>query len=141
MIEDQTLPIYDYNYLALRDRLKTKGITVSATTITKRAKELGCYQPHHKHKVHDREVITATIGALVQHDASTHRWSPFAEEKWTLITSLDDYSRKLLFADFVHARDFLGPYSGRPGCHTDLWTSFELLCGQFTCFPFRPEPG
>ena len=100
LIEDQTLPIYNYNYLALRDRLKTKGITVSATTITKRAKELGCYQPHHKHKVHDREVITTTIGALVQHDASTHRWSPFAEEKWTLITSLDDYSRKLLFADF-----------------------------------------
>jgi hypothetical protein len=45
-------------------------------------------------------VITTTIGALMQHDASTHRWSPFAEEKWTLITSLDDYSHKLLFADF-----------------------------------------
>ncbi len=100
LIEDPDLPITNYNYLALRDRLKTKGFTVSATTITKRAKELGCYLPHHKHKVHDREVITTTIGALIQHDASTHRWSPFAEEKWTLITSLDDYSRKLLFADF-----------------------------------------
>lgn len=100
LIENPDLPIDNYNYLALRDRLKTKGITVSATTITKRAKELGCYLPHHKHKLHDREVITTTIGALVQHDASTHRWSPFAEEKWTLITSLDDYSRKLLFADF-----------------------------------------
>ncbi len=100
LIDNPDLPISNYNYLALRDRLKTNGITVSATTITKRAKELGCYQPHRKHKVHDREVITTTIGALVQHDASTHRWSPFAEEKWTLITSLDDYSRKLLFADF-----------------------------------------
>ncbi len=100
LIDDPDLPIDNYNYLAMRDRLKTKGITVSATTITKRAKELGCYLPHHKHKVHDREVITTTIGALVQHDASTHRWSPFAAEKWTLITSLDDYSRKLLFADF-----------------------------------------
>ncbi len=100
LIENPDMPIYSYNYLAMQDRLKTKGITVSATTITKRAKELGCYLPHRKHKVHDREVITATIGALVQHDASTHRWSPFAEEKWTLITSLDDYSRKLLFADF-----------------------------------------
>jgi hypothetical protein len=100
LIDDPDLPIYNYNYLAMRDRLKTKGITVSATTITKRAKELGCYLPHHKHKVHDREEITTTIGALVQHDASTHRWSPFAGEKWTLITSLDDYSRKLLFADF-----------------------------------------
>lgn len=100
LIDDPDLPITNYNYLALRDRLKTKGFTVSATTITKRAKQLGCYLPHHKHKVHDREVITTTIGALIQHDASTHRWSPFAEEKWTLITSLDDYSRKLLFADF-----------------------------------------
>ncbi|MFZ2095943.1 MAG: hypothetical protein WAV05_04820 [Anaerolineales bacterium] len=100
LIEDPELPITDYNYLALRDRLKTKGFTVSATTITKRAKELDCYLPHHKHKEHDREVITTTIGALIQHDASTHRWSPFAAEKWTLITSLDDYSRKLLFADF-----------------------------------------
>jgi hypothetical protein len=27
-------------------------------------------------------------------------WSPFAQEKWTLMTSIDDYSRKLLFADF-----------------------------------------
>jgi hypothetical protein len=27
-------------------------------------------------------------------------WSPFAQEKWYLITSIDDFSRKLLFADF-----------------------------------------
>lgn len=101
LVEDPQLPISGYNYLAMRDRLKKKGITVSATTITKRAKELDCYHPHRKHKVHDREVITAAIGALVQHDASTHRWSPFAEERWTLITSIDDYSRKLLYADFV----------------------------------------
>ena len=101
LVEDPELPISSYNYLAIRDRLKKKGITVSATTITKRAKELNCYQPHPRKKVHDREVITAAIGALVQHDASTHRWSPFSEGKWTLITSLDDYSRKLLYADFV----------------------------------------
>jgi hypothetical protein len=101
LVEDARLPISSYNYLAMRDRLKKRGFTVSATTITKRAKELDCYLPHRKHKVHDREVITAAIGALVQHDASTHLWSPFAKEKWTLITSLDDYSRKLLYADFV----------------------------------------
>jgi hypothetical protein len=101
LVENPELPISNYNYLAMRDRLKKRGVTVSATTITKRAKELDCYQPHRKHKIHDREVITTAIGALVQHDASTHLWSPFAEEKWTLITSLDDYSRKLLYADFV----------------------------------------
>jgi hypothetical protein len=100
-VENPELPITSYNYSAMRDRLEKQGLKVSATTITKRAKELGCYLPHPKKKAHDRQVITAAIGALVQHDASTHLWSPFAQEKWTLITSLDDYSRKLLYADFV----------------------------------------
>ena len=100
LVDDPQLPISDYNYAALRDRLKKKGVTVSATTITERAKHLDCYKPHPKGKVHDRQVVTAAIGALVQHDASIHLWSPFASEKWTLITSIDDYSRKLLFADF-----------------------------------------
>lgn len=93
-------PISDYNYAALRDRLKKKGIIVSATTITDRAKQLDCYHSHPKGKAHDRQVVTAAIGALIQHDASLHLWSPFASEKWTLITSIDDYSRQLLFADF-----------------------------------------
>jgi len=100
LVDDPQLPISDYNYSALRDRLKKKGISVSATTITDRAKQLDCYKPHRKGKAHDRQVVTAAIGALVQHDASLHLWSPFASEKWTLITSIDDYSRKLLFADF-----------------------------------------
>jgi hypothetical protein len=100
LVDDPQLPISDYNDSALRDRLKKKGVTVSATTITARAKRLDGYNPHPKGKAHDRHVVTAAIGALVQHDASLHLWSPFANEKWTLITSIDDYSRKLLFADF-----------------------------------------
>jgi len=70
-------------------------------TIITRAKQLDCYQAKRKHKTHEREVVTTAIGALVQHDASLHLWSPYATEKWTLITSIDDYSRMLLFADFV----------------------------------------
>jgi transposase len=101
LVEDKELPISSYNYSALRDRLKGKGIAVSLPTIIKRAKEQEAYQPKRKGKIHDREVVTTAIGALIQHDASTHLWSPFAKEKWTLITSIDDYSRKLLFADFV----------------------------------------
>lgn len=100
IVEDPDLPISGYNYTALRDRLQKKGIKVSVTTIIKRAKKLGCHKPRRKRKVHDREVLTASIGALVQHDASLHLWSPFAKEKWTLITSIDDFSRKILFADF-----------------------------------------
>ncbi len=100
IVEDKRLPISCYNYSALRDRLAKKRIEVSVTTIINRAKRLGCYKPRKKRKAHDREVSTASIGALVQHDASTHLWSPFAQEKWALITSIDDFSRKLLFADF-----------------------------------------
>jgi hypothetical protein len=101
LLDNPELPISNYNYSAIRDRLQKKGYAVSVNTIIQRAKGLGCYLPHPRKKVHDRQVVTAAIGALVQHDASTHRWSPFATEKWTLITSLDDYSRKLLYADFV----------------------------------------
>lgn len=100
LIEDPDLPIEEYNYSALRDRLRKKDIQVSVPTIIARAKRLDCYKSRHKSKVHDREVVTTAIGALVQHDASLHMWSPYAQEKWTLITSIDDYSRKLLFADF-----------------------------------------
>jgi hypothetical protein len=101
LVEDSRLPISGYNYSAVRDRLRNDGIGVSLTTIITRAKLLDCYQPRAKHKVHDRVVLTDAIGALIQHDASLHLWSPFASEKWSLITSIDDYSRKLLFADFV----------------------------------------
>jgi hypothetical protein len=101
LVENPELPISSYNYSALRDRLHKKGYSLSVNTIIQRAKKLGCYQTHPRKKVHDREVVTTAIGALVQHDASTHLWSPFASQKWTLITSLDDYSRKLLYADFV----------------------------------------
>ncbi|MFA4837739.1 MAG: hypothetical protein WC749_16950 [Dehalococcoidia bacterium] len=101
LIEDRRLPISDYNYSALRDRLAKKSIDVSVTTIIRRAKMMECYNPRRKGKAHDREVLTVSIGALVQHDASLHLWSPYAQEKWTLITSIDDFSRKLLFAEFV----------------------------------------
>jgi hypothetical protein len=100
LVEDRRLPISGYNYSALRDRLRKNNINVSVTTVIRRAKSMDCYKPHRKRKAHDREVLTASIGALVQHDASLHLWSPYAQEKWTLITSIDDFSRKLLFADF-----------------------------------------
>ena len=103
LIENPEIPISTYNYSALRDRLLKQDITVSVNTIIDRAKRLGCHKPRKKRKVHDREVLTSSVGALIQHDGSTHLWSPFTKEKWTLITSIDDYSRLLLFADFFPA--------------------------------------
>jgi hypothetical protein len=104
LIEDKEIPISSYNYAALTDRLKKMGINVSTTTIIKRAIQQGCYLPKKKKKDrHDREVITSATGDLIQHDASIHKWSPYAADKWTLITSLDDYSRMLMYADFVES--------------------------------------
>lgn len=104
LVEDQELPISSYNYAALTDRLKTLGVHVSTTTLIKRAIQQDCYLPKRKKKErHDREVITSAVGDLIQHDASLHKWSPYAAEKWTLITSLDDHSRMLMYADFVES--------------------------------------
>ena len=75
VVEDPDLPISGYNYSAMKDRLNEKGIQVSVTTILNRAKKLDCHKPRKKRKTHDREVITSSIGALIQHDASTHKWS------------------------------------------------------------------
>jgi len=100
LVEDITLPINTYNYSAIREQLIKKRVKVSLTTIINRAKGLDCYKNHPVKKVHDRQVVTTAIGTLIQHDASHHRWSPYAKEKWVLITSIDDFSRKLLFADF-----------------------------------------
>ena len=101
LIDDSSLPITTYNYSAIKDRLAKHDIKVALSTIIDRAKGLGCYQPHPKKKAHDREVVTTAVGALIQHDASHHKWSPYAGERWVLITSIDDFSRKILYADFL----------------------------------------
>lgn len=103
LVQNPNISITAYNYSAIRDNLKRKGINVSLPTIIRRAKEYGYYNPKKERRLHDREVITTAIGALIQHDASHHLWSPFAKEKWVLITSLDDYSRYLLYADLFEA--------------------------------------
>lgn len=45
-------------------------------------------------------MLTNYVGELLQHDTSHHLWSPFAENKWYLITTIDDHSRRLLYGDF-----------------------------------------
>jgi transposase len=146
LVDDPQLPITSYNYTALRDRLQKKKIRVSVPTIIQRAKQLECYKPQRKHKIHDRVVVTSAIGALIQHDASSHLWSPYASEKWTLITSIDDFSRLLLFADFVseegswahiQAAQRLMQAFGLPLCYDFLSKS----CRQFTRLSFCGRAG
>ena len=128
LIDDSTLPITSYNYAAIRDRLSKRDIRVSSPTIIARAKSLGCYQPHPKKKAHDREVVTTAVGALIHHDASHHEWSPYAGERWVLITSIDDFSRKLLYAELPRAGNHLGPHQGCRKRDAGLRNPAALLC-------------
>ncbi len=103
LIEDKEIPITFYNYSYIKDQIyQTYGQKVSLPTIIKRAKKEGFYTSRHrKKKLHDREVLTNYVGELIQHDSSHHKFSPYADKKWYLITSLDDYSRLLLYAKLV----------------------------------------
>lgn len=100
LILNKDIPIRFYNYSAVRDDLLQKhNVKVSVPTIITRAKAAGFYIPKPEKKVHDREVITNFAGEIIQHDSSLHLWSPFMDRKMYLITSIDDYSRFLLYAE------------------------------------------
>src|SRR4030043_330401 len=99
IIQNQEIPLKSYNYSYIKDRLRrTYHQKVSLPTIIDRAKKHGFYLKKPKKTAHDREVLTHYIGELIQHDASHHLWAPASREKWYLITSLDDYSRFMLYA-------------------------------------------
>jgi hypothetical protein len=101
IIDDPAVPTDTYNYSYVRQQLaKQYGETVSVPTIIARAKNKGYWKGRPPKKLHDREVITNYTGELIQHDASHHLFAPDARRKWCLTTSLDDFSRAILYADF-----------------------------------------
>ena len=109
-ITNPAMPILFYNYAAIRDAVEEQtGHALSAQTVVNYAKKWGFYTERPKKAGHTREVLTDSVGMLLQHDASLHQWSPYAlrpdgkPEKWSLITTLDDHSRMLLYAGlFAH---------------------------------------
>jgi hypothetical protein len=99
LIEDKDVPLRCYHYSYIQDRLQREyKQEVSLPTIIDRAKKNALYLKKPKRTAHDREVLTNYTGELIQHDSSHHLWAPNAGEKWYLITSLDDYSRYILYA-------------------------------------------
>src|SRR3989338_5589086 len=101
IIDNPHVTTKQYNYSYIRNILQRDyGQTASVPTIIARAKEHDYWKPKPPKKIHDREVITNFAGELIQHDSSFHLWAPDGNAKWYLITSLDDYSRALLYADF-----------------------------------------
>ena len=102
IIQNKDIPLKSYNYSYIRDRLRGRyHQKVSLPTIIDRAKKHGFYLKKPKRSSHDREVLTRYAGELIQHDSSFHLWAPAAKEKWYLITSLDDYSRFILYAALI----------------------------------------
>jgi len=102
LIADTEVPLRSYNYSYIKDRLMSNyGQKVSVPTIIDRAKRGGFYLKRPKRKAHDREVLTNYVGELIQHDSSNHKWSPYADKKWYLITSIDDCSRYLLYYKLI----------------------------------------
>ena len=101
-IDNKDMPIWSYNYSFIKNEIERLKQKVSLSTIINKAKKFGFYiGKAKKKKAHDREVITNNTGELIQHDSSYHLWSPYAKSKWWLITSIDDYSRFILFAMLV----------------------------------------
>ncbi|MCK4836237.1 MAG: hypothetical protein KAT17_06355, partial [Candidatus Aminicenantes bacterium] len=102
MIDNKEIPLRSYNYTYIKELLMEKyGQKVSVPTIISKAKKYDFYKKKSKKSIHDREVLTNYIGELIQHDSSYHLWAPEARQKWYLITSLDDYSRFILYAKLV----------------------------------------
>jgi len=102
LIKAKDVPIRYYNYSFIKDLLEQKYCQkVSLPTIIDRAKRNNFYFLRPKRKAHDREVITNYPGELIQHDSSHHLFAPYAASKWYLITSIDDYSRLILYAVLV----------------------------------------
>jgi hypothetical protein len=102
LIDDPQVPLRSYNYSYIKDRLQSEyQHKVSLPTIIDRAKKYHFYLKKPKKSSHDREVLTNYIGEIIQHDSSFHLWAPPARTKWYLITSLDDFSRFILYATLL----------------------------------------
>jgi len=100
LLENKSIPISCYNYSYIKDQLFLKHQQkVSVPTIINRAKEQGFWLGKPQKKMHDREVLTNYAGELIQHDSSHHLFAPDTGMKWYLITSLDDFSRAILYGD------------------------------------------
>jgi hypothetical protein len=84
-------------------------------------------------------VVTSAIGALIQHDASLHLWSPYASEKWTLITSIDDFSRLLLFADLVTEESSWAHISAAQALMQTFGLPLRYYVDNLRVFRFVPE--
>ena len=103
IIDNPNVPTNHYNYSYIQKLIKEKyDQDISVPTVIKIARNNGYYKPKRKKQnTHTRQVLANCIGELVQHDSSHHLFAPDGKLKWYLITSIDDYSRFLLYAELA----------------------------------------
>lgn len=141
-IQNKDIPLYKYNYSYVQKRLDKKyGQSVALSTVIRHARTNDfCLPKRPKQKAHDREVLTTHAGELIQHDASYHLWAPDAGIKWVLLTSLDDFSRFMLYAQLVEhesswthiqaLQSVVGKYGTPSAYYTDCHSIFRYVKGR-----------
>jgi len=137
LIDNRAMPVRFYNYSAVRDDLKSKfKIKVALSTIINRAKKNNYYLAKPERKIHGREVITNLAGELAQHDSSHHQWSPYMTEKFYLITTIDDYSRLLLYAELVEQENVWAHILALKSVFLQYGCPFKYYPDQHSIFRF-----
>lgn len=138
IVTNPSIPTKRYNYSYVRGILEDKyGNPPSLSTIIAVAKKHGYYKPKVKHEnKHDRQVITNFVGELVQHDSSHHLFAPDAHLKWYLITSLDDFSRRILYGNLFEEETSWAHIQSVENVCTTIGIPFAYYADQHRIFRF-----
>jgi len=100
LIKAKEVPIKYYNYSYIKDLLEQKySQKISLPTIIDRVKRNNFYFLKPERKVYDKEILNNCPRKLIQHDSSFPQFSPYADSKWYLITSLDYFCRPSPYPD------------------------------------------
>ena len=142
LITNQDVPLSHYNYSHIKQRLLTHyNRKVSVPTIIDRAKKHNFYIKRQRRKqVHDRQVLTSYAGELIQHDASLHLFAPAAQKQWWLITSLDDYSRFILYARLVATQTSYSHIQGLEAMFLKYGLPYSYYVDSHSIFRFVQHP-
>jgi hypothetical protein len=142
LITNKEVPLYHYNYSYIQQRLLTQyQQKVSVPTIIDRAKKYNFYIKRQRKKtVHDRQVLTSYAGELIQHDASLHLFAPAAQKQWWLITSLDDYSRFILYARLVATQTSYSHIQGLEALFLKYGLPYSYYVDSHSIFRFVQHP-
>jgi hypothetical protein len=142
LIANKDVPLYHYNYSYIKQRLLSQyQQTVSVPTIIDRAKKHNFYiKRQRKKQVHDRQVLTSYAGELIQHDASLHLFAPATQKQWWLITSLDDYSRYILYARLVASQTAHSHIQGLEAVFIKYGLPYSYYVDSHSIFRFVQYP-